>query len=566
MNPADYHDQIPRRLLDQILYAEKITIRRGVAPVFALITQDHQLIEVRQRSIQATIDLAELLTSAGTTTLPSIFGSYSPEPDDDGRKGKVSLTVFRSNDGVGRRLFYLVEIERHLVVVERQGEPSVKFVHNQTFEGFIQLSITENEERPGHEVVKIYQEQSVEPTVMDFQSFRVVPSDLSVNNFTCFHEILKSLRDRSAEKCAELAMIRETTAKLYARLNQQLKQVPGLLRTENPDEKRPLVKYGDIWTKVHNERLVVGIPVFNCTYKRRLTLTNLQLLLVNGSNQRFEYSYRVYQLSDDDFNFKNYEQILEIDDEVPEVPQFNQEWKPLETNALHSEQTAVLVATIKLSTLSELSLTTNLECFVTYDVATVESDFCNPLQLYPGAVDVKRTDLFRTNSGVTFHDRHIFKDLLVVTATSEFIPLVVSFEQSPNRGLDRFCMEALNFKVLNLSNSIEERELPTILYFADNGYWQSTMIRLDQPTELKQKLKIYCRYSHQIVTLLQTIYSDYEEKCRISLMDEHNSTAMEFKDSLLKEIDTKIERPTNEQDVFQREFVTDCAFASLNER
>lgn len=68
------------------------------------------------------------------------------------------------------------------------------------------------------------------------------------------------------------------------------------------------------------------------------------------------------------------------------------------------------------------------------------------------------------------------------------------------------------------------------------------------------------------MTLLQTIYSDYEEKCRISLMDEHNSTAMEFKDSLLKEIDTKIERPTNEQDVFQREFVTDCAFASLNER
>ncbi|KAL1380286.1 hypothetical protein pipiens_003596 [Culex pipiens pipiens] len=229
MNPADYHEEIPRRLLDQILYAEKITIRRGVAPVFALITQDHQLIEVRQRSIQATIDLAELLTSAGTTTLPSIFGSYSPEPDDDGRKGKVSLTVFRSNDG---------------------------------------LSITENEERPGHEVVKVYQEQSVEPTVTDFQSFRVVPSDLSVNNFTCFHEILKSLRDRSAEKCAELAMIRETTAKLYARLNQRLKQVPGLLRTENPDEKRPLVKYGDIWTKVHNERLVVGIPVFNCTYKR----------------------------------------------------------------------------------------------------------------------------------------------------------------------------------------------------------------------------------------------------------------------------------------------------------
>ncbi|KAL9701941.1 hypothetical protein quinque_005382 [Culex quinquefasciatus] len=108
-------------------------------------------------------------------------------------------------------------------------------------------------------------------------------------------------------------------------------------------------------------------------------------------------------------------------------------------------------------------------------------------------VEIRRTDLFHTNSGVTFHDRHIFKDLLVVTATSEFIPLVVTFEQSPNRGLDRFCMEALNFKVLNLSNGIEERELPTILYFADNGYWQATMIRLDQPTELKQKLKIYCR-------------------------------------------------------------------------
>uniref|UniRef100_A0A1Q3G226 Uncharacterized protein n=1 Tax=Culex tarsalis TaxID=7177 RepID=A0A1Q3G226_CULTA len=563
MNLVDYRDEIPRRLLDQILFAERITIRRRLPPVFALITQDRQLLEVQQKSIQATIDLAEFLTSAGTT-LPSIFGSFSPEPVDDGRKGKVSLTVFRSNDGVGKRLFYLVEVERHLVVVERQDQPAVKFVHNQTYEGFIQLSITENEERPGHEVVKIYLEHSVEPTVTDFQTFRVVPTDMSVNNFTCFHEILKSLKERSAERRAELAMIRETTAKLYDRLNQRMKHVPGLLRTENPDEKRPLVKYGDIWTKVHNERLIVGIPVFNCTYKRRLTLTNLQLLLINESNNRFEYSYRVYQLNDDDFNFKNYEQILETDDDIPEVPHFQQEWKPLETNALHSEQTAILVATVKLSTLSELSLATMLECFVTYDVATVESDFCNPLQLYLGAVEVKRTDLYGTSSGVTFHDRHIFQDLLVVTATSEFIPLVVRFEQSPNRGLDRFCIEVLNFKLQNLSNGIEERELPTILYFADNGYWQTTMIRLDRSNELKQKLKIYCRYSHQIVTLLQAIYSDYEEKCQISLIEECNTTMMEFKDSLLKEVDTKIERSNNKRDITHREFITDSVFARLN--
>lgn len=29
-----------------------------------------------------------------------------------------------------------------------------------------------------------------------------------------------------------------------------------------------LAKYGDIWMRTHNERLVFGIPVYNCTYRR----------------------------------------------------------------------------------------------------------------------------------------------------------------------------------------------------------------------------------------------------------------------------------------------------------
>lgn len=268
MASSEHQEEIPKCLLNQLLYVEKIVIGRKNS-VLAVITTDRQLFEVKERSIVTAIDL--VAESREPPVGSSIFEPPSPpKPNDDVAKEeqKIVLTVFRSNDGINQKMFYLLEIERSLVVIERKTCPCVKFVHYQTFEGFIKLEITESDDRPGLPVVKIYVEQQSDPIVTDFQAYRLEASAGSVNNFTCFHEVLKTLKERTNQRRAELAAVRAVSGELFEQLNKRLKQVPSLLRTENPDEKRPLVKYGDVWTKVHNELLVIGVPVFNCTYKR----------------------------------------------------------------------------------------------------------------------------------------------------------------------------------------------------------------------------------------------------------------------------------------------------------
>ncbi|XP_029726147.1 uncharacterized protein LOC109621675 [Aedes albopictus] len=569
--PSDHLNEIPRSLLDRLLFVERIVLGRN-SSVLAVITADRQLLEVKERSIVACVDLGggSGVEDVGRSVheppvVSSIFGTLSPKESDESRDQRIVLTVFRSFDGSDRKLFYLLELDRKLLVVEREQSPCVKFVLRESFEGFIKLLITERDDRVGCPVIKIYVEQQLEPIVTDFHAHRVESSAASVNNFTCFHEILKSLKERVNQRRAELAALQTVTGELFERMNGQLKHVPSLLRTENPDERQPLVKYGDVWTKVHNDRLVIGVPVFNCTYKRCLTLTNLKLFVKSLTQQQpFEYSCKYYQLKDDDFNFKNLEQILEAEDIISDVPLFQQEWEQPKVNALHSGQTGILVATTKLSSLDTLQLATVFECFVSYDVATTGQDSCPRLQLFVGLVEVKRTDLYSTNLAAGFSGRDTFKDLLSVTATSQFLALEIAFQKVPIRGFDRFCLETLKFRSVNLGSAaveLHQQELPNILYYDDNGYWRSMLIRLDELKQTRQKIKIYCTNSHQILALLHAIYSDYEEKCSINLIEDQSTNVMDFKESLLNELTAKIENPSDVRSILLQELKTDSLYS-----
>ncbi|XP_058457812.1 uncharacterized protein LOC131434750 [Malaya genurostris] len=559
-----YHDEIPKRLLGQLVLVERIAINRKHSVLAVIISTELRLLEVNQRAIITSIDLAQFLdTAEPTAPVSSIFGTSPLVPETGSNEGKeISLSIFRTYDGTERKLFYLISIDRKLVVLERNDQPSVNFVHFRTFDSYSRHEITGLKDNPGVPVVEIYLEHQTEPVVTDFQSYCVESNEEAENSFVCFHEIQKTLREQTNEKRAELATARSRTGELFDKLNDRLKQVPSLLRSENPDEKRPLVKYGDIWIKVHNEQLVVGIPIFNCTYKRRLTLTNLSLFLDNASKARLAYSCKFYQLDDDDILFKNYEQILAAEDIISDVPLFQQEWAVPKNNVLHPEQSAIFVATMELtSVLDQLETATTFECFVLYDVATLEANICDRLQLYLGALEVKRSDLFSDRCAVSFKDsRSIFKDLLSLTATSEFVAIEVSFEKAPDRGLDRFFIEALKFQSVLLTSAIHSQE---ILYYPDSGYWQGVLIRLDELNQSKQKIKIYGRYKHQIITLIQTIYSDYEERCSLMLAEDKNTTLEEFKDSIINELKVKIEKPLDIQQIASHELKTDSIYSKL---
>ncbi|XP_001664326.2 uncharacterized protein LOC5579864 [Aedes aegypti] len=570
VQPSEHLDELPRSLLDSVLFVEKIVLNRN-SSALAVITADRQLLEVKQRSIVTCLDLGGYgvgdirQANHEPPVVSSIFGTLSPTKPDEEIDRRIVLSVFRSIDGADRKVFYLLEMERKLVVVERKQSPCLRFVHCQTFEGFIKLVITERDDRPGCPVVKIYVEQQLEPIVTDFHSYRMESSADSVNNFTCFHEILKALKERVNQRRAELTALQAVTGELFEQINGQLKHVPSLLRTENPDERQPLVKYGDVWTKVHNGLLVIGVPVFNCTYKRRLTLTNLKLFLKNPDQQKpFEYYFKYYQLKDDDFNFKNWEQILESEDIISDVPLFQQEWIQPKINALHPGQTAILLATAKLSHLKTIQLSTVFECFVTYDVATTGQDSCPGLQLFVGLVEVKRTDLYSVDLAVVFNGRDTFKDLLAITATSEYLALELTFETVPKRGFHRFCIETLKFRLINHGCAAEElhqEELPNILYYDDNGYWRSMLIRLDELKPTRQKMKIYCTHSHQILAMLNAIYSDYEEKCSIKLIEDTLTSVMDFKESLLDELSAKIDNPSDVHRILLQELKTDSIYS-----
>lgn len=82
-------------------------------------------------------------------------------------------------------------------------------------------------------------------------------------------------------------------------------------------------------------------------------------------------------------------------------------------------------------------------------MATFEQDSCDRLQLFLGSVAVKRTDLYKTNLAVAFNGRDTYKDLLTVTATSEFLALELVFQKTPHRGFERFCIETLKFRSVN---------------------------------------------------------------------------------------------------------------------
>ncbi|XP_055528653.1 uncharacterized protein LOC129720847 [Wyeomyia smithii] len=562
---SDYREEIPRCLLDQLLYVERIALHRKYS-VLVLITKSYRMLEVKERAILSTIDLEKFLHKHESTSVYSFFGTISPDENPAlAGKNEVSLAVFRSNDGIERKIFYLVSIDHKLVIVERKDQPAVKYVHIETYERYIKHEITGREDCPGLPVVKIYVEYQLDPIVTDFQSYKTEGTENCVNNFTCFEDTLKTLREQTNKSRAELATIRSTTGELFERLNDRFKQVPGLLRTENPDEKRPLVKYGDVWIKVHNEQLVLGIPIFNCTYKRRLTLINLSLLLNNRSRNHFEYSFKFYQLQDDDFEFKNYEQILQAEDIISDVPLFQQEWGIPKINALHSEQTAVFIATMKLSSaLDQREFSTVFECFVNYNVATVEQDLCDPLQLFVGNVEVTRKDLYSQRLAISFDDqRYLANDLLAVTATSEFLSLKITFLKNATYGLDRFCREELKFHQVSLPSGTDQQEPSCLFYYADSGYWQAVLIRLDEQKTSTQKIKLYARYKHQIFTFLQAIHSDYEEQCSVTLSENQTPSLLEFKESILKELKIKIDNPSATQEILSRELKTDCIYSTL---
>lgn len=82
-----------------------------------------------------------------------------------------------------------------------------------------------------------------------------------------FSGIFQAAKQKTNCVKAKLADVTSEIAVLDSKIHEDSKCLPKLMLEDDPNERSPLVKYGSIWTRVVNDKLVIGIPVF-CASKR----------------------------------------------------------------------------------------------------------------------------------------------------------------------------------------------------------------------------------------------------------------------------------------------------------
>ncbi|XP_017050896.1 uncharacterized protein LOC108094685 [Drosophila ficusphila] len=218
---------------------------------------------------------------------------------------------------------------------------------------------------------------------------------------------------------AELSTQRIQTQKAFLQSQELDLYGPPGQRSLLLEEKQPLRRFGDVWTRICNEYFVCGALLMNINGTHRLSIVENLCPLVNlKPHSNFHLEFRLYELplQSDGQPPEDYEQMVQFW-ACQDQHSRRLKWRPVaKANSLPPECSAVLVIRLRLVDLLQAD---ELQLLVMYDIKGPTEKDTSIRQLHLVNFDIKKA-LDQTDSlAPTFSPATLHQDFLAVIMTSE---------------------------------------------------------------------------------------------------------------------------------------------------
>lgn len=228
---------IPQKLLKNSIFTQKIRVNPTLTH-HILIDKVGNLFEIGEKGVTNVILLENLKTNT------------------------IEFQLFYSYKKSERKVFYLVLAASHLYVILR--EKSLKVIKTYENVSNVQVIDTNN---TGNAHVEITLSDEMSSIVTDFsESDNESQEDTELEQ--SFTKILKTVQNSARETHKKFMEATESYSELYQKVCEKVKFMPKYLRSSNPLENTVLIPYANHWIRIHNQKLVLGLPILNVTYQR----------------------------------------------------------------------------------------------------------------------------------------------------------------------------------------------------------------------------------------------------------------------------------------------------------
>lgn len=225
---------------------------------------------------------------------------------DDKEKATVKFRVFFSYDvAKQRRVHYLILINDTLFVVERKSlEERSDLVLKIQYDHVIDYKV-EDDGSTGRPTVRIYKlDGSKETTNLSSSEDESLAKQLPEISST------EELSKRSSILTHQLQTQKALHQRILQSVGDQLKFGPS--SEDDLPKSECLVRYGDPWKKLHNDKLVIGIPMINASTRWVVLSNDISILYFFAYVKMVLFAYAQLCMSMNPTNGRRYEQYFNI--------------------------------------------------------------------------------------------------------------------------------------------------------------------------------------------------------------------------------------------------------------